>query len=298
MPTPHRLLSTTTKKSAVPTNVFDPWNSSSTGHQRADHPTYSQTTGWRQTRTEKLARQFGGNGPPRGRNAKGMASGGLQSGEWRWLSAEETKRKELGCEDIRKYMGGQRKKRKIEEIMEMGNNEKCNKRLSSLSSIRPDNDGHRKEMNEEKEKPSITTTTATTDQPTTPHRDNKDKYKDKTTSNSNGIFSGLSIYINGSTAPLISDHRLKQLLVENGANISIALGRRTVTHVILGKPNVNNSSSGRSKNDDGDDAMNINKYRGIGGGGAGAGGGLAAGKLQREIQRIGGKGVIYVDVEW
>lgn len=225
--------------------------------------------------------------------ASSSGGGGLQSGEWRWLSAEETKRKDLGCEDIRKYMGGQRKKRKIEEITEMANSEKSNKRLSSLSSIRPDND-HRKERNEEKEKPA-TTTTASTDQPTTSHRDNKDK--DKTTSNSNGIFSGLSIYINGSTAPLISDHRLKQLLVENGANISIALGRRTVTHVILGKPNVNNSSSGtRSKNDDGEDAMNINKYRGIGG--AGAGGGLAAGKLQREIQRIGGKGVIYVDVEW
>ena len=75
------------------------------------------------------------------------SSGGDLFGEWRWLSAEETKRKELGCEDIRKYMGGLRKKRKIEE-MEMGNNAYCrddggennkrlSRRLSPLLSIRP-----------------------------------------------------------------------------------------------------------------------------------------------------------------
>ena len=51
-----------------------------------------------------------------------------------------------------------------------------------------------------------------------------------------GVFDGLVIYINGSTHPLVSDHKLKHLLVENGAKISIHLGRRQVTHVILGKP--------------------------------------------------------------
>ncbi|KAN0082194.1 hypothetical protein V8E54_003492 [Elaphomyces granulatus] len=264
-------------------NVFDPWNSSSTGHQRADHPTYTQTTGWRQTRTEKLARQFGGSDGLGGRNTnnnRGMAL----SGEWRWLSAGETKRKELGCDDIRKYMGGPRKKRKIEETEMVGNccdgESKNNKRLlsrrpspsssPSLLPIRPGPDGD-KEMKKD---------------------DEKDKNKPSNV-NSEGIFSGLSIYINGSTAPLISDHRLKQLLVDNGANISIALGRRTVTHVILGKPNsnstFNSSNSSRSRND-GDNTM---KHRG-----GGAGGGLAGGKLQKEIRRIGGKGVIYVGVEW
>ncbi|KAI4242633.1 MAG: hypothetical protein L6R42_010952, partial [Xanthoria sp. 1 TBL-2021] len=48
----------------------------------------------------------------------------------------------------------------------------------------------------------------------------------------------------------------------------IALGRRSVTHVILGTPN------------------------GAGlGGGRGAGGGLAASKIQKEIMRVGGKGL-------
>ena len=81
------------------------------------------------------------------------------------------------------------------------------------------------------------------------------------------IFVGLTIYINGSTAPLVSDHRLKQLLAQHGANVFISLGRRTVTHVILGE-----------------------KDKG--------GGSLAAGKLQKEVARIGGKGLKYVGARW
>jgi hypothetical protein len=88
-----------------------------------------------------------------------------------------------------------------------------------------------------------------------------------------GIFDSLTIYVNGSTSPLISDHKLKYLLAEHGAKISIHLGRRQVTHVILGNP------CGRA-------------------GGTGAGGGLAATKIQKEIKRTGGCGIRYVSVEW
>lgn len=84
------------------------------------------------------------------------------------------------------------------------------------------------------------------------------------------IFQNLCIYVNGSTAPLISDHKLKQLLAEHGARMSIALGRRTVTHVIIG------ANCGRG----------------------GAGGGLAGSKIQKEIAKIGGKGVKFVGPEW
>lgn len=80
------------------------------------------------------------------------------------------------------------------------------------------------------------------------------------------------VFVNGSTYPLVSDHRLKQLLAENGARLSIHLGRRQVTHVILGRPN-------GSKGD-------------------GAGGGLAGGKIEKEIRRVGGCGVKYVGAEW
>lgn len=86
------------------------------------------------------------------------------------------------------------------------------------------------------------------------------------------IFDGLTIYINGSTHPHISDHALKHLLAENGANMSLHLGRRKVTHVILGKPAGPRSGVGV--------------------------GGLAGGKLEKEIRRVRGCGVKFVGVEW
>jgi hypothetical protein len=92
------------------------------------------------------------------------------------------------------------------------------------------------------------------------------------------IFRNLTIHISGSTAPLVSDHRLRQLLASHGARISLTTARRTVTHVVLGKPNE------------------------VGRGSGGAGGVLAAGKIQREITRVRGGGmecgVQYVGVEW
>ena len=88
------------------------------------------------------------------------------------------------------------------------------------------------------------------------------------------IFANLTIYINGSTMPLVSDHKLKHLLTTHGARMSIALGRRSVTHVILGKAN--------------------------GGVGKGAGGGLAGSKIEKEILRRGARGnaIRYVTVDW
>jgi hypothetical protein len=86
----------------------------------------------------------------------------------------------------------------------------------------------------------------------------------------NQIFAGLCFYLNGSTAPLVSDHKLKRLCAAHGARHSISLGRRTVTHVILGRVNAN----------------------------GGAGGGLAATKIQKEITRTGGKAVKFINAEW
>lgn len=80
------------------------------------------------------------------------------------------------------------------------------------------------------------------------------------------IFRGLTMYLNGSTMPLVSDHRLKQLWVQHGGDASISLGRRTVTHVIPGEK--------------------------------GAGGGLAATKIQKENTTIRGKGIKYVSAQW
>jgi hypothetical protein len=85
------------------------------------------------------------------------------------------------------------------------------------------------------------------------------------------IFSNLTFYINGSTAPHISDHKLKHLLSLHGGNLSISLGRRSVTHVIIGKP---------------------------GSAGERCGGGLAGTKIQKEIARQRGKALHFVTAEW
>lgn len=111
----------------------------------------------------------------------------------------------------------------------------------------------------------------TTEEKPTVHRRNEDETQQMKNLQSRGIFDGVVVYINGSTHPLISDHKLKHVLSEHGGKTSIHLGRRQVTHVILGRP---------------------------AGGTGGAGGGLAGGKLQREIQKVGGRGVKFVGVEW
>src|SRR4051794_40929905 len=103
-------------------------------------------------------------------------------------------------------------------------------------------------------------------------RKNEDELKEEQKQNrQKGVFDGLVIFINGSTYPMISDHKLKHLLAENGARLSLHLGRRQVTHVILGKPS---------------------------GEGIGAGGGLSGTKIEKEIRSVGGCGVKYVGVEW
>lgn len=84
------------------------------------------------------------------------------------------------------------------------------------------------------------------------------------------IFANLAFYINGSTAPAISDHKFKQIISSHGGRMPIALGRRTVTHVIIGRPNSN----------------------------GGCGGGLSGSKIQKEISRIGGNALHFITAEW
>jgi hypothetical protein len=111
-----------------------------------------------------------------------------------------------------------------------------------------------------------------------PDKQTKEIYQDQDTgyttiSKPPQVFAGTFIYINGSTYPTISDHKLKHLLVTHGARLSIHLDRRSVTHVILGRP----------------------KSSAVPGAG---GGGLSASKMQKEITKIRGKSVKFVNVEW
>ncbi|KHN97004.1 brct domain containing protein [Metarhizium album ARSEF 1941] len=187
---------------AVPRNTAsDPWNSSSTGHQRADH--HQRGTGWRDSRNRKLNSQF--RSAPQGHD----------------VEANEPRAGATVVDMLRT--------------------------------------------------PRLMATTATTTTTTTITA-KRDVPAGEDPPRGPGIFAGCVVYVNGSTYPLVSDHKLKRVLVENGAQTSLHLGRKKVTHVILGRP-----AGGLVK---------------------GAGGGLAGGKMEREIRRIGGAGVRFVGAEW
>ncbi|EFW15683.1 hypothetical protein D8B26_002235 [Coccidioides posadasii str. Silveira] len=238
-----------------PANIdqFDPWNSSSTGHQRAENP-YTGTS-WRETRNQKLAAQL-----------KGTAGDTRldHEGEWKWVTPEEREkeiRKNEKTGDIRSFFGVKKRiQRESADEKKIGQN-----LMDSVVHDVPSFD--RAFSSEPLTEPSRPFPEAMPYLPQPAQSSLRNK----------GIFSNLTIYINGSTFPLISDHKVKQILVNNGASISISLARRTVTHVILGRPN----------------ALKTRDLAKVG-----AGGGLSAGKLQREIQRISGKGVKFVGVEW
>lgn len=203
-------------KAAKPTrNLFDPWNSSATGHQRADN-SLSGSTSWRDSRSAKLKQQFadGQRGGKRLYDTVGAGSqdwgadGRLENGAW-----------EKGAKGLRR--GGQL------SVLEAFDGKAKVRKPSSQEEIHdtqrrktPDTAVRKTEAHEED---VLDTESAKHDhsalEPTTPDRLPPERQ----------IFRGLTIYINGSTFPLVSDHKLKRLLAEHGAHLSIALGRRTVT---------------------------------------------------------------------
>ncbi|EEQ27399.1 conserved hypothetical protein [Microsporum canis CBS 113480] len=230
--------------------TFDAWNSVSTGHQRAEVK-QTNSSGWSQVRSQKLSAQYG-----RGGNHA------AKTGKWAWLDKDGRKKRgplNDGNGDIRHLMGGV-KKRKIED-------DELVKRLSMKQGPHTQGQGQGQVadggpvMSLEQSKGA--------EQEVNDTHERKDKQ----------IFANLTIYINGSTMPLISDHKLKNTLIDHGAKISIGLARRSVTHVILGCPNGETEGNSTCSS-------------------AGAGGGLAAGKMRREITRVGGMGVKFVGVEW
>ncbi|KAF2012166.1 hypothetical protein BU24DRAFT_353048 [Aaosphaeria arxii CBS 175.79] len=257
LPKPCTTTTATIKTAAPPTRTFfDPWNSSSTGHQRAENR-LSGSTSWRDCRNRKLGEQFRSSGRGGGRRVADTVGAGsegfgidgrLANGGW-----------ERGASGLR--TGGQRslvevwgaRKRRCSSSQE---GESHTLDINDKDIVLPPPDHHHL--------PSSTSTSPPAQRPPSPSSPAQPKQ----------IFSGLCMYINGSTAPLISDQNLKRLLATRGATTSVALGRRTVTHVVLGTPISHRGS------------------------GSGSGGGLAASKIQREIERTGGKGVRFVSVEW
>jgi len=288
--TPHPLAA------AKPTgNLFDPWNSSSTGHQRAEN-VLSGSTSWRDSRTLKLGEQFkdGQRGGKRVSDTVGAGSEGfgkdgrLENGGWA-----------KGASGLRK--GGQKSlfecfggggvkvdKAGVNGLMvtgrKKGEQKDNGKKRGEVVLQREIDMDFGTEMNitppslqmppkkstlYNEQPPPVSTKPYTPTTSTSPVSSTVKSQSPQ--SKGPQIFRNLTIYINGSTFPVISDHKLKRLLASHGANLSISLGRRTVTHVILGTPNAD---------------------------GKGAGGALASSKIQKEIVNVRGKGVKFVSVEW
>lgn len=252
--TPHPLAA------AKPTRkIFDAWNSSSTGHQRADN-NLSGSTSWRESRSRKLEHQFSDTtrqGGKRLADTVGAGSEGwgvdgrLENGAWTRGAVGLRGEGQIGVREAF------RKVRKTEidedeEDMELSQNVKC------------EGLGKEKETLEDE------------DTPTSAQQEIMVKDLESASPPAKRypqILRGLTIYINGSTFPLVSDHKLKQMISQHGGHLSIHLGRTVVTHVIIGTPN---------------------GYSGKGG----AGGGLAGSKIQKEIAKVRGKGVKFVSAEW
>lgn len=233
---------------------FDPWNSVALGHQRAET---KGPQGWRDNRTWKLQNQLAGGHSGGDRLSDRVGAGSEDYDEQRQILIP----KEVRARAANSVMDMLRKPGTM-----------------SSSSSRPASKSPEKELSKEPQDAREEGRSATTGEiPTASsqqHEGKDDEESARAEGQSSGggkIFDGLVIYVNGSTHPLISDHKLKHLLAQNGARMSIHLGRRQVTHVILGKPSGPNG---------------------------GAGGGLAGGKLEKEIRRVGGCGVKYVGVEW
>jgi hypothetical protein len=227
------------KKAAEPQHAasFDPWNSSSTGHQR---PELRPGTGWRESRNRKLNSQFRG-GTSGGERLSDTSGGERLSDTW-GAGAEDydEKRKALIPKAAR-----ERAQRSVRDMLVQPG-----KMRESLG-VKDEIQGKSEEVLMES-------------------RRTEDGAREVEAS-SRGIFEGAIVYVNGSTFPLISDLKLKQLVTEHGGHMSLHLGRRRVTHVILGRPS---------------------------GGHTGAGGGLAGSKLEKEIRRTAGCGVKFVGAEW
>lgn len=246
-------------KAPEPTKIFfDPFNSSSTGHQRAENR-LSGSTSWRDSRSYKLSHQFrdtsGRGGQKYLSDLVGAGSehfgkdGRKENGGW---EPSAPGLRESGWQDIRGLMNGTRKR---------------------SSDALGDDDVHAERKRMKSETLQEGNTDKGTESPTARSQASDDLLDDSMIvppassepAQPPQIFRGLKIYVNGSTAPLISDYRLKQLFAQHGGNSSISLGRRTVTHVIIGDS---------------------------------CGGGLASAKIEKEITTIGGKGIKFVTAQW
>jgi hypothetical protein len=265
-------------KAPQPTKVyFDPYNSSSTGHQRAENR-LSGSTSWRDSRTYKLKHQFsdtsGQGGQSHLSDLVGAGSenfgkdGRKENGDW---EKGAPGLRENGWQDIRDLIGGGKKRKSPTATLEEGSSVLKRQKTEATPTDRPAEDKSEEAL---KSKSFSSSDPDVPPFPSAQPQPPSSAERSSAPSDSNPptdkpppppIFRNLTIYLNGSTAPLVSDHHLKQLFSQHGGSTSLALGRRTVTHVIVG---------------------------------ADCGGGLAGTKIQKEVANVRGKGVKFVTAQW
>ncbi|KAI5282874.1 hypothetical protein KEM54_002517 [Ascosphaera aggregata] len=237
---------------------FDTWNSATTGHQRSERGS-STASSWMRTRSYKLMQQF----------ATGFSDeeAGLEKSAF--SSSERSER--LLPTDIRSFYTIEKTtKSEVKppkaRAMEFPPEEMISSSSVGKGVFTPEGLDYASRLDEgvTDEKRGAPVVSAPQNQQTTcsgplaiPSR--------------RRMFSRVTVYINGSTAPKISDHKLRRLLVSHGASLALSLSRRKVTHVIIGHPN----DVGR-----------------------GAGGGLSSTKIDKEIRRTSSAGIKYVVPEW
>ncbi|KAG9569795.1 hypothetical protein KCU77_g3981, partial [Aureobasidium melanogenum] len=243
---------------------FDPWNSSSTGHQKADNR-LAGSTSWRDSRSLKLSNQFGGGASGGARLADTVGAGSEDFGkDGRLDNGKAFRIRKVGVKDT------PTEKAKAKIMVNRGKEQELD--LLDIPSAQPV-----PQHSLQDQEPTSSYENELLREDLSPDGQGDEAHQDQDTESTTTwkppqVFAGVCIYINGSTFPTISDHKLKHLLVTHGARLSMHFGRRSVTHVVLGRPNASSIP--------------------------GAGGGLSASKMQKEITKIGGRNVKFVTVEW
>lgn len=265
---------------------FDPWNSSSSGHQRAENR-LGGSTGWRDSRNSKLMAQYASRGTGGQRISDSVGAGSQDyDGDSQQLVRPEARFRARNSVLSMLAKPGSMKAAELEfaahgSVLHVAGTASVALLSSSPSSsslyasapslqsaLEPTGPGSLQSHQDS----FVVLTAENQNDAACKAEDGKATSRCAGGSDRPGLLAGVVVYVNGCTHPHVSDHKLKQLLAEHGGRMSTHLGRRKVTHVILGRPSTSRSS--------------------------GAGGGLAGGKLQREIQKVGGCAVKYVGVEW
>ncbi|KAM0720954.1 hypothetical protein Q7P37_003239 [Cladosporium fusiforme] len=275
--------STPAPKAAKPSkSIFDPFNSSATGHQRAENR-LGGSTSWRDSRSLKLREQFASGAGGGKRVSDTVGAGSLDFGQ---DGRTESGSFVAGAQGLR--TGGQKSlwesmgiQKNTERPVKKVKSEKADDATTVVNPFtpfkKPDGSIRETSWTSHESSPSHLLSPWDAAEPPTAvdatqsQTDEQNREETTPAPEYRQIFSGLTFYINGSTAPHISDHKLKQLLSLHGGQLSISLGRRSVTHVIIAKP----GSLGES-----------------------CGGGLAGTKIQKEVAQKGGKSIRFVNVEW